>query len=94
MNLFFTLSALTHLDDVVHVRQETVQAHFQQHDESSAHILPHFWLLVCRQCKQVLQKGEAEGQKDSTFSSHPLKCVKHDATGKKGKMTELNEITL
>lgn len=54
--LIFTLSTLNHLDDVMHVWQETVHADFQQHDESSAHILSHFWLLVCCQRKQVLQK--------------------------------------
>lgn len=69
-NPFLTLSTLTHLDDVMHVWQETVHADFQQHDESSAHVLPHFWLLVCRQGKQVLQKVETGGQRGHIFSSH------------------------
>lgn len=54
----------------MHVRQETVHADFQQHDQSSAHVLPHFWLLVCRQRKQVLQQVETEGQRGYIFSSH------------------------
>lgn len=51
INLLLTLSTLTHLDDVNHVWQEAVHADLQQHDQSSAHVLPHLWLLVCRQCK-------------------------------------------
>lgn len=62
---------LTHLYNVMHVWQETVQANFQQHDESSAHILPHFWFLVCRQCKQVLQR--IERQQGQMFSLHRIK---------------------
>lgn len=68
-NLFFTLSTLTYLDDVMHVWQETVHADLQQHDESSAHILPYFWLLVCRQRKQVLQKVAKAEQRGFIFSS-------------------------
>lgn len=51
LNLLHTLSTLTHLHDVMHVWQEAVHADFQQHDQSSAHVLPHLWLLVCRQRK-------------------------------------------
>lgn len=43
-----------HLDDAVHVGDETVDADFQQHDESPAHILPHFTVLIAGQCKQTL----------------------------------------
>lgn len=59
----------------MHVWQETVQADFQQHDESSAHILSHFWLVVCRQGKQVLQKVKADRETGWIFSSHNLDTV-------------------
>lgn len=48
------LKYYSHLYDVVHMWQETIKADFQQHDQSSADILPYFWLIICRQCKQIL----------------------------------------
>ena len=48
-----------HLDDAVHVRDEAVDAHFQQHDQSSAHVLPHFAVLVASQRKQTLGTKDA-----------------------------------
>lgn len=88
-------SLYPHLNDIMHVWQETVQADFQQHDESSAHVLSHFWLLVCRQSKQVLQRVETGGQKGWIFSSHQLQWVKHDgASQKRGKLTGLLFICL
>lgn len=73
----------------MHVWQETVHADFQQHDESSAHILPHFWLLVCRQREQVLQKVETGGQRGCIF---PLTncAVCKTWCREKGKLTGLN----
>lgn len=53
-----------HLDDAVHVWNEAVNADLQKHDQSPAHILPHFTVLVTRQCEQTLvnrkRKGDVE----------------------------------
>lgn len=47
-----------HLDDAVHVWDEAVDADFQQHDQSPAHVLPHFTVLITCQCKQTLDTKE------------------------------------
>lgn len=88
-------SLCPHLNDIMHVWQETVQADFQQHHECSAHVLSHFWLLVCRQSKQVLQRVETGGQRGWIFASHQLQWVKHDGTSqKRGKLTGPHQIKI
>lgn len=60
---------LPHLCNVVHVGEEAVHADLQQHDQSPAHILPHFRLFVPRQCKQVLQHTDRSGVNKDFYSS-------------------------
>lgn len=52
-----------HLDDAVHVWDEAVNADFQQHDQSPAHVLPHFTVLVTGQCKQTLDTKETRKER-------------------------------
>lgn len=65
-----------HLDDAVHVWDEAVDADFQQHDQSPAHILPHFTVLITGQCKQTLdseersEKGRIGRVNRSNFQTH------------------------
>lgn len=42
----------------MHVRDEPVNPHFQKHHEGSAHVLPHLWIIIHSQGKQVLCKRE------------------------------------
>lgn len=46
-----------HLDDTVHVGDEPVDPHFQQHHQGTAHVLPHLRVVVHGQGEQVLQGG-------------------------------------
>lgn len=46
-----------HLDDAVHVGDEPVDPHFQQHHQGTAHVLPHLRVVVHGQGEQVLQGG-------------------------------------
>jgi hypothetical protein len=43
-----------HLDDAVHVGDEPVNAHFQEHHQGTAHVLAHFGVIVHSQGEQVL----------------------------------------
>lgn len=52
-----------HLDDAVHVRDEAVDADFQQHDQGPAHVLTHLTVLVTRQRKQTLEIKERKKRK-------------------------------
>lgn len=52
----------THLDNTVHMWDEAVNADFQKHDQSPAHILPYFTVLVTSQCKETLENKR--GQKE------------------------------
>lgn len=56
----------THLDYTVHMWDEAVNADFQKHDQSPAHILPYFTILVTSQCKETLETGgrTREGRKN------------------------------
>lgn len=45
-----------HLYDAVHVWYQTVDSDLQQHDQSSAHVLPHLAVFITRQRKQRLKK--------------------------------------
>lgn len=48
----------SYLNDAVHVWDEAVNADFQQHNQSPAHILPHFTVLITSQCKKTLDTKE------------------------------------
>lgn len=63
-----------HLDDAVHVRDEAVNADFQQHDQSPAHVLPHFTVLVTSQGKQTLDTRERRSTEATScaFICHAL----------------------
>lgn len=52
-----------HLDDAVHVWNEAVNADLQKHDQSPAHVLPHFAVLVASQRKQTLVSKKRKGEK-------------------------------
>ncbi len=54
----------SHLDDAVHVRDEAVDADLQQHDQSPAHILTHFAVLVTGQRKQTLDTKEGKSEEE------------------------------
>lgn len=59
-----------HLDDAVHVRDEAVNADFQQHDQSPAHVLPHFTVLVTSQGKQTLDTRERRSTEATSCALH------------------------
>jgi len=51
------LCSLEHIiDDVTHVRNESVHANFQQHDDGSADIFSHFRVVVIGQEEEVLDE--------------------------------------
>lgn len=52
------LKSQPHLNNAVHVWDEAVDTDFQQHDQSPAHILPHFTVLITGQRKQTLDSKE------------------------------------
>ena len=63
-NVIRVSKSLPHLDDAVHVWDEAVDADFQQHDQSPAHVLPHFTVLVTGQRKQTLDIKKREKGKN------------------------------
>ena len=46
----------TDLNDIVHVWNESVHAHFHQHHQCSAHILANLRVFVTGQVEEVLKK--------------------------------------
>ena len=42
--------------DVVHLRDQSVQSHLQQHHDGSAHVLPHLWIIITGQEEEVLDE--------------------------------------
>lgn len=56
VNMYTTsVSSSSYLNDAAHVRDESVNSHLQEHDQSPAHVLPHLRVLVCGQRKQTLE---------------------------------------
>lgn len=45
-----------HLDNAVHMGDEPVYPHFQQHHQGTAHVLAHLGVIIHSQSKQVLQR--------------------------------------
>lgn len=45
---------LCYLDYVVHVREQAIHSHFQQHHQGPAHVLPYLWLFVTSQGEEIL----------------------------------------
>lgn len=62
-----------HLDDAVHVWDEPVDADFQQHDQSPAHVLPDFTVLIASQCKQALDRGRGRKRKGMSVKKEEKK---------------------
>ena len=51
------LGPLQHVvDDVVHLRHQSVQPHLQQHHNGSADVLTDLWVLVTGQEEQILNE--------------------------------------
>lgn len=61
-----------HLYDAVHVWYQTVDSDLQQHDQSSAHVLPHLAVFITRQRKQRLKT-----QMSSAFITEITRFIVH-----------------
>lgn len=73
-----------HLDDAVHVRDEAVNANFQQHDQSSANVLPNFTVLVASQCKQTLQREKGKHKTVCKRSTGATRTQENEKLCRKG----------
>lgn len=49
-----------HLDNAVHVGDEPVDPHFQQHHQCTAHVLPHLRVIIHGQGEQMLQGSRGQ----------------------------------
>lgn len=47
---------MTHLNNLIHMRHQSIHSHFQQHHQAATHIFPHFMILVRRQMEQILDE--------------------------------------
>lgn len=54
----------------MHVWQETIEANLKQHNKSSTNILPHFWLIICCQCKEILQRAGRQLKVNTTVGNN------------------------
>lgn len=63
LKMLFQIKSRHHLDDAVHVWDKAVNANFQQHDKSPAHVLPHFTVLITSQRKQTLDRKETRWER-------------------------------
>lgn len=81
----FLIESHPHLDDAVHMWDETVNADFQQHDKSPAHVLSHFTVLVTSQCKQALvrKRGEERRRTGGREESVTGRIKKHRGSQKR-----------
>lgn len=66
----------------MHVWNEAVNADLQKHDQSPAHILPHFTVLVTSQGKQTLVGRKGKGEKLKR-SNKVKQCELYDNDGRK-----------